>query len=614
MFNQYRRSLAAFAGLCCAFVAHADQGSADTMTVTATRIPQTVEETLSSVSVITRADIERKQAQTVLEALRGVPGINLTNRGGPGQLSTVSLRGTETRHVLVMIDGVKVSSPDTGLAQFERIPIDQVERIEVVRGPRTSLYGSEAIGGVIQIFTRREADEFKPHFSIGGSGGDLDSFKVEAGVSGSTENAWYNLNLTGYNTAGIDACNATPLNLGGCFAAEPDQDGSDYASGSLRAGFDLGSDASIDINLLRTDGFLEFDGLFQNESEYVNTVAGLRARFKPLENWQVTVRGGLSRSDTENFLNDVFVNQFDSTRYDLSLQNDFTVAPGHVITAGADRMTDELDATLPYAVTSRENHGYFAQYLGTFGRFDVQGSVRHDDNEQFGGYTTGNIGLGMDVTDSISVYASYGTAFTAPTFDFLYFPGFSNPDLRPETSESYEVGIRGDHRYWRWSANAYRTNIEDLIQNQFIGPFIGPVNLADSRIDGLELTAGGRVLGFEIDTSVTFLDPENRTGGANFGNVLVRRARKQFQVDIDRNLGRFSAGATIQGVGSRYEDPANTVKLDSYLLVDLRGEYRIHPGWRLQARVANLLDEDYETVNFFNQPGRSVFLTLRYQP
>lgn len=611
MFKQYRRSLAALMGLFCLSSVQAQQEALDTMTVTASRIPQTVDETLSSVSVITRADIERKQAQTVLDALRGVPGIDLTNRGGPGQLSSISLRGTETRHVLVMIDGIKVSSVDTGLTQFERIPIDQIERIEVVRGPRTSLYGSEAIGGVIQIFTRKGADEeLKPHFNIGGSGGDLDSFKASAGVSGRSTHGWFNLNLSGYNTPGINACNTPTGVFAGCFTNEPDRDGSDYVSGSLRAGYDLGDDASIDFNILRTDGFLEFDGAFQNESEYKNTVAGLRFSFKPVQNWRVTANAGLSRSDTENLLNGAFINRFDTTRHDLSLQNDVTVAPGHVITAGIDIVKDELDSTLPYTVTSRDNYGYFSQYLGELGRFNIQGSVRHDDNEQFGGYTTGNIGLGMDVTSSVSIYASYGTAFTAPSFDFLYFPGFSNPNLDPETSESYEVGLRGDHNLLRWSINAYRTNIENLIQNQFTGP----VNIADSRIDGLEATAGTMLLGFDINASLTWMDPENRTAGPNFGNVLVRRAREQFNIDIDRNMGDFSAGASIKGVGSRYDDPANTVKLDSYLLVDLRGEYRFNKAWRLQARIANLLDEEYETVAFFNQPGRTAFLTLRYQP
>ncbi len=610
MFKQYRRSFAAYAGLCCVLTVQAQDEPLDTMTVTAARVPQTVDDTLSSVTVISRADIEQQQYQTVIDALRGVPGIDLTNRGGPGQLSTVSIRGTETRHVLVMIDGIKTSSPDTGLTQFERIPIDQIERIEVVRGPRTSLYGSEAIGGVIQIFTRKSAEELKPHFSIGGSGGDLDSFNTSAGLSGRFEDAWFNLNLSGYKSAGINACN-TPIGVfGGCFTNEPDRDGSDYASGSLRAGFDLSEDASLDFNLLRTDGSLEFDGAFQNESDYINTLFGARLKFRPLQNWRVTMKGGYSRSETENFLNGAFVNRFNTSRYDLTLQNDVTIAPGHTVTLGLDYIRDELDATLPYAVTNRYNQGYFAQYLGELGRFSLQGSVRHDDNEQFGGHTTGNIALGMDLTSSVNIFASYGTAFTAPTFDFLYFPGFSNPDLDPETSDSYEVGVRGSHRPLQWSVSVFRNNIDNLIQNQLTGP----VNVADSRIDGLEATAGTRLLGFDINAALTLMDPENRTAGADFGNVLVRRAREQLKIDIDRRFDRFSAGASVHAVGSRYDDPANTARLDSYVLVDLRGEYRLSQAWRVQARLANLLDEDYETVDFFNQPGRTVFLTLRYQP
>lgn len=608
-----QRTLITLVVCCCLPVAEAQDRPLETMTVTATRTPETASESLSSVTVIDRSDIETKQAQTLPDALRGIAGLDIANQGGPGQLTSFFLRGTESDHVLVMIDGVKVGSATTSLTQFENIPIDQVERIEVVRGPRASLYGSEAIGGVIQIFTRKgRTESFTPHASIGVSAGDIDSLKGSAGVSGSYGNGWYSVNFAGYGTSGINACDPANAGSGGCFAMEPDDDSSDYGSGSFRAGYDLGEDASLDINYLRTDGFAEFDGTFQNETDFSNQVFGTRLRFRPLDRWHVSLSGGQSTDETLNFIDGSFASQFETTRRDVSFQNDIDLLPGHLLTLGYDYLQDEVDSSTPFAVDTRNNSGYFAQYQATIGRFDMQASLRHDDNEQFGGYTTGGAALGFAFTRSLRLVMSYGTAFKAPSFNDLFFPGFGNPDLDPETSESYEISLRGQYTDSYWSLSAYQTDIDDLIGTEPLT--FQAINVNKARIRGLEATAGTNLYGFDIKSTLTLLDPENRSPGPNFGNDLNRRAEYQFNLDIDRRMGRFNAGGSIYFAGSRYDDLANEVELDSYVLVDLRGEYRFDDSWQLQTRVANLLDEDYETARFFNQPGRSVFLTLRYQP
>lgn len=593
-------------------MAETEAEETETMTVTATRTPSTVDDAVSSVTVITREDIERMQAQNVPDALRGVAGLDISNQGGPGQLTTFFLRGTNSNQVLVLVDGVKVGSATTGLTQFENIPIGQVERIEVVRGPRASLYGSEALGGVIQIFTRRGGGELRPYASLGGSIGDLHSVRSNIGVSGGGDNAWFNLNFTGFWTGGIDSCSTPPGVMAGCFAFDPDRDGSHYGSGSLRAGYRFDNNAEVEVHYLQTGGFTEFDGSFQNESEYTNTVVGGQVKFSPLSRWNLTLNAGRSMDETENLLDGAFASRFDTTRDTISVQNDVLLAPNHLLTLAFDYQKDKVDSDTAFVVNSRDNRGYFGQYQGGFGRFDIEASVRHDDNEQFGGHTTGGAGFGFALTQWLRLTASYGTAFKAPTFNDLYFPfGFGNPDLDPEKSESFEIGLRGRHDWGRWSLNAYQTNIDDLIS---LDEFFVPRNISRARIRGLEGTVTTQLHGFDIHAAMTLLDAVNRTPGPNRGNELPRRAREQLRLDIDRAIGRFSAGTTVYASGRRFDDAANNERMGGYVTLDLRGEYRPHRDWRVQGRIANLLDKEYETARFFNQPGRTFFLTVVYQP
>lgn len=583
----------------------------DPVIVTATRTAQTADETLSSITVITRKEIEREQAQSVQELMRGIPGVDIANNGGPGKASSVFLRGTESDHVLVLIDGVKVGSATLGTTAFQDIPVEQIERIEIVRGPRSSLYGSEAIGGVIQIFTRKGGGALKPFFSIGG--GNYQTYSGSAGVSGGGERGWFSASASGIDTEGFNACNGKPSPGGaGCFTTEPDKDGYRNLSGSLRAGYRFDNSLEMDVHALRAEGKNEFDGSFVNESESVQQVLGGTLRFSPADMWDIALTVGRSWDESDNFKDGTFLSRFDTERDTLSFQNDLSVAPDHLLTVGADYQDDRVEGTTAYAVSSRDNTGLFTQYQGRFGAHDVQLSLRRDDNEQFGNRDTGGAAWGYALSEGLRLTASYGTAFKAPTFNELYFPGFGNPNLRPEESDSFELGLSGKPAWGHWSINAYETRIDDLIA--FDASTFAPANIDQARIRGLEAIVGTQLGGWDLNTNLTLLDPENRSGGANDGNVLPRRARQSLRLDADRNFGRYRLGATLLAAGKRYDDLANTRQLGGYATIDLRAEYALAKDWRLQARVENLLDKDYETAAFFNQPGRSLYLTLRYQP
>lgn len=600
-------ALAAYAGSVCA--QSVDQPADPIIIITATRVAQTADETLAPVTVITREDIERQQAQSVQDVLRGTPGLSIANAGGAGKATSVFLRGTESDHVLVLIDGIKVGSATLGTTAFQDIPVEQIERIEIVRGPRSSLYGSEAIGGVIQIFTRKGGGAPKPFFSIGG--GSFHTYNTSAGISGGGERGWFNLGASDIDTEGFNACDGPGVGFSGCGTVEPDRDGHRNVSGSARAGYRFSNGTELDVNALRAKGETEFDGSATNASKSVQQVVGGRLRL-PAAPWQVTLAAGQSRDESDNFKDGVFQSDFNTRRDTASLQNDFTLGQTQLFTVGFDYLDDRVDSTTDYAVTSRDNKGLFTQYQAGLGQQDLQLALRRDDNEQFGRHTTGGLAWGYGSEQGLRVTASYGTAFKAPSFNELFFPGFGNPDLRPEESRSIELGLSGVAAAGHWSLNAYQTEVDNLIA--FDATTFAPANIAEARIRGLEAIIAARVEAWDLRTSLTLLDPENRSPGANRGNELPRRARQALRLDLDRDLGNYRLGATLFAEGRRFDDLGNTRELSGYAIVDLRAEYAFAKAWRAQARVENLLDKDYETAAFFNQPGRSYYLTLRYQP
>lgn len=607
---------------------HAESDPRDAVIVTATRTAITANEALAAVSVITRQDIERSQAQSVQDLLRGEPGISVTNNGGPGKSTAVFLRGTESDHVLVLIDGVKVGSATLGTAAFQDIPVEQIERIEIVRGPRSSLYGSEAIGGVIQIFTRKGGGPAKPFFSLGG--GSHDTHEGLVGVSGGGDRGWFNLSASGIDTEGFNACRGEP-GVGGCFADEPDRDGYRNGSSAARGGYRFANGAEMDVNILRTRGKNEFDG-FVNESKSLQQIIGTRLRFSPMAPWNVTLAAGRSRDESDNFKNGVFNSRFNTERDTVSFQNDVSIGAAQLLTLGLDRQEDRITSNRAYAVTSRDNEALFIQHQLGLGRHDLQASLRRDDNEQFGRHTTGSLAWGHSFSDTLRGMISHGTAFKAPTFNELYWPnssfvdsaGFTNisrgnPDLSPEESKTTELGLRYKLAVSSINLSVYETEARDLIDWATTATGLtefttAPANVDRIRIRGFEATFDTRLADWAVRTSLTLLDPENRSVGANQGNVLPRRSERALRLDLDRALGKYRVGTTVFAEGERYDDLANTRRLGGYATVDLRAEYALARAWRAQARVANLLDKDYETAAFFSQEGRSYYFTLRYQP
>lgn len=580
----------------------------DGVVVTATRTARTQDATLAAMTVIDREEIQRLQPASLPELLRKVPGASIANNGGAGKESSLFLRGTESDHVLVLVDGLKVGSATSGKAALQDIPVEQIERIEVVRGPFSSLYGSEAIGGVIQIFTRRPQVAFSPSFSVGA--GTESTYKATAGVEGRGDKGWYALNVAHDTTDGINAC-VSPT---GCFGYDPDRDGYTNNSVSAQGGYAFGDAWNVDLRALRAEGENEYDGSIYagNEAKTVQQTGGARVRYRAGDLATFTLNLGQSEDKSRQFNDGVYLSLFRTDRDQGGLQADFNFGGG-TLTTGFDWVRDEVDSDTLYAVTERINRAEFAQWQQGFGGHSLQASVRRDDNSQFGGKTTGSALWGWDFTEALRLTASYGTAFKAPTFNELYFPFYGNPALTPETSRSAELGLRGKHGWGEWSLNAFQTDVDDLI-----GTYCTPtwecyaINIDEARIEGAELGVSTQLAGWDLRGSAAWIDPRNRSTGSNHDNILPRRARETARLDADRSFGAFNVGASVTAAGERYDNLANTHRLGGYATTDLRAGYAFNPAWRVNLSVNNVFDKQYETAAFYAQPGRTWMLTLRY--
>ena len=579
------------------------------ITVTATRTEQ--ETNLVSTTVIKRADIERLQANSVEDALRGVAGINFTNEGGVGKNSSVFLRGTESSHLIVMVDGIRMGSITDGRTAFQDLPISEIDNIEVIRGAKSSLYGSEAIGGVIHIHTRQGAEKaLKPSFSV--SAGSHNRYRYSGGVSGKVAKTWYNLNLTHEQTQGFDAKSA---------GTTPDNDGFNNNSGSVRIGHQITDKLLVEGNFLYAAGHNEYDitphPIFAGGDEfaknnYVQQVVGGQIKYKAADFWTMTFKAGESR----DIYNDKSISpsRYETHRFSLTAQNDFTLAKGHLLTVGYDYLADELKSSTQFNQSKRDDHAVFTQYQGSYENHSVLAGFRHDENQQFGGYNTWNVAYGYQFFKDFNFSASYGTAFKAPTFNQTYAPAAwqANPNLKPESSRNYEVSLKGKHDWGRWEINHYGTYIKNLIVYP-AWPGLAE-NISQARIRGVELIGETQVYGFNVRGNLSLLNPENREYGANGGKVLNRRAEQVFRLDVDKRIDNFSAGATVIAEGRRFDDVANTQRVGGFATLDLRAEYTLLKQLTLQAKVNNILNKQYQTVKGYNTDDLNVFFTLRYVP
>ncbi len=577
--------------------------------VTAARLEQPLDETLASVTVIRRADIERAQARSVEELLAGVEGLSIAGGGGLGKVTSVFVRGAESDHTLWLVDGVRIGSVTTGTPSLQDLPIDTIERIEIVRGPRSSLYGADAIGGVVQVFTRRGGSAPASLRLTSGSNGTRQG---AASVGFGDDTAWVDLQASHLQTDGIDSCRGLPFPPGGgCFISEPDRDPYRNTSGNLRAGWRLSPDFELQGFVQRTEGRGDFDGSFVNESAVMNQVVGLDLSGRVGERWQSKLSAGRSRDEITSFRDGTQRSVFDTRRDSASWQNDVAFGAGGQLVVGLDWLQDRVSGSTRFVEDSRWNRAAFAQYQVSVGRQEFAVAARLDDNQQFGSNVTGSLGWGLGLGSGLNLYASAGTGFKAPSFNELYFPGFGNARLDPETASTVEFGLKQSAGWGRWSLAAFGSEVDDLIA--FDSATFLPQNVARARLAGVEGSLRLQRAGWRFEQSLTWLDAQDRSPGAPSGRELPRRPALSGRSTLGWSAQAWEVGVSAQFAGRRYDDLANRQELGSYVVVDFTGAYRLSRSMELQLRLANAFDRRYETAYLYPSLGREALVTFRYR-
>ena len=591
----------------------ANETQLDTMIVSAHRTDIPAARLLSSVSVVTRRDIERFNYQTLTEAISSLPGVDIANTGGTGKLTSLFIRGTDSNHTQILLNGIKLATSEFGAPQLEYIPLEHIERIELLRGPQSSLYGSESIGGTIQIFTKQaKSNSLTPHLSIGY--GTHSTKLANFSISGGNNNTWFNVGAGYKESDGFNSCDGRSGRFFiGCFTNEPDNDAYQNRNLSVHIGHQFTERTNIEIFNLYSEGETEFDGsiFVGNQTDFLQHTLGMRLDSEITPSWSITSSLSQGKVESENNKDGVDVNFTDNEKNYFSLQNDFKLDAGTLLSLGFDFENDKIDTTNDFNEDESNNRAYFSQLVGQFGDSDYRIALRVDDNDQFGHHTTGNVAFGHQVSNALRAYVSYGTAYTAPSFVDLYSPFGANPNLEPEESKSYEIGLSGSHFNTNWSLAIYQTHINDFIS---LDSFFIPQNISKARIRGAEFTAQKQIVGIEFDSQLTLAEPENRSSVTNEGNVLARRAEHSFTLNGYKSFGCYSLATKIYTVGRRFDDSANSRRLAPYTTVDLVGNYKVIRNLHLQLKIANLFNQEYEEVSGYNTDGANFLMSLHYRP
>ena len=621
----YRMSLLATTVAACCISAQATAAEQlEEVVVTASRTEQPISEVIGSVTVITREEIEKRQAQSLQELLRGELGIDITNQGGQGKISNIFMRGANSNQTIILLDGQRLDSATDGATRIELIPVDQIQRIEIVRGPRSSLYGSDAIGGVIQIFTR---DNQGVSASI--STGTYNTHNVSAGYG--TERNGLRIKLNG-NHQQSDGFNARSDGF------EADNDGYKNRSLNGQIGYSFGNIADIELKTLYATGYTEFDdefGFYKNlETKFTNSTPNLKISIHANDLVSITATNGIAINKTETFSNNTSQYRFDTTKQSSSLQLDIH-SKAIKFSLGLDHTKDSLDSTSSYTKTETSNTGIFEQLSAIINNQELSQSVRRDNKEQIGSHDTYNLGYKWFSSErKKSINLGVGQAFHAPTFNDLYFPQLDyyddpatpyseeyhykpNPNLKPETSRSFEVGTSGYYSGGFWSLQRYYTEVKDLIDGNHYDAataIYSPQNISTARIEGTEISVTKSYEQITTMLNYTIQDPRSLEEGANYNHTLARRSRQSGRLTMSYDLGSAKLSTNVNAIGPRFDDIQNTKRMGGYTTIDLLAAVPFKSGFSLQLKAANVLDRHYETVSNYNQEGRNISLQLSYHP
>lgn len=579
-----------------------DEKLVNEVITTANKYEQPLAETLATAYRISAHDIQRLQPDDLPSLLNRVSGLNVQNNGGRGSVTGLFMRGAKSAQVVVLIDGVRTSSATTGATALENIPVESIESIEIVKGPVSGLYGADAVGGVIQIFTHKGSTK-----GIDGSAftafGSNQLRENGLSVSGGDGKNRFYASVSVENARGIDR---TAIETDG----NHDRDGFKEKSSSLSATLTLSDSVSAQLNHLSSDGRTEFDNLFgvddgwYSESELESF--GARLSYKAADKLSFHFDSGYL---SDHLVTPAYFSDLKTRRRSFAIQSDYTLSNNTILSGGVDYYDDTVTANTSYVETERDNLGVFLQLQKDISRLSSVINVRHDDNEAYGEITNGSVAFSIDVMKEIKIVASYGTAFRAPTFNDLYYPGFENPLLKPEKSDSYELSVRGVLSSGSWRINFYRNEVEDLIQ--WDGVQMKAVNTDSATLEGIELESNLSFMEWQLVASAAY--QEARDDSTN--DLLDDRAVVSGDLSLGREFSSIYVAVDVQAERGRRDEGG--MRLPGFGIWGFSAVYQLSDQLKLSGRVDNLFDKNY-VINLatpgvaYNTDGTAAKLKIEY--
>jgi len=598
-----------------AALAQAQANPGDTVQVIGTRAPTALNRVVADVVVIDRDRIRATSADSLEDLLRREGGIQLSRNGGPGQNASVLIRGSGASNTLVLIDGVRIGSATLGQTDLATISLAQVERIEILRGPGSSLYGADAIGGVVNVVTRR--GEGALHVQGNAAVGNRASGEAYVAASGAQRGFDYALSLSGETSDGVSA--VLPGDLFGIY--NPDDDGFTRYGLQLAGGYSWQPGQRIGLSYNASQNRSQFDSAeypppnflpdpspdFRNRT--TTQLTTLQYQGELAADWVALLRASYQTDQLKAGAN--VVSQYDTTRRQITAQATWTPSPQHQLVGAVDLLTEAIEST-DYSAPDRDNTGLVLGYTGRFGAQKLQADLRWDHNSVYDNQTTGKLGWGMDLAEGWSVRAVAGTAFRAPTFNDLYFPNFGVVTLSPERSRSIEAGLNYQAVLTSVSATAYYNKVSDLIGYQADPNQCPPGfafgcagNTARALLQGITLQGLQQWGAFQFTLALDWLNAKDR----DTGQTLARRAANQQTFAVDWNEGPWQLGGALLRVSSR---PDAGVLLPAYALLNLNARWRFERFWQLEFRLQNAFDKDYQPARDYQDLGRQAWAGLRY--
>ncbi|BDY05246.1 TonB-dependent receptor [Ferrimonas sp. YFM] len=571
----------------------------DVIVVTGDRFDSAPEQQLTIINTIERVEIEKISPTSVADLLERLPGVSVTRNGGAGQNASISIRGANSDHVLVLVDGIRINSATLGSVSFSTISPEQIERIEVVKGPRASVWGSDAIGGVIQIFTRKlDQGQWYAGAAVGS-----DAYgRLAAGVGVGHGDGRTSLTLSTEQGDGFDAKRD----------GEDDDDGFDRITAGINGGQTLNNQWQLNWVGQYNTGNNEYDSSYGgNEADFDNFLWNLGAQYNQGD-YTSKLSVGQARDYNDNFRDGSPDHSiYETRREQLNWSNQYLPSDVLTLIGGVDFYNESVRGD--YAQDERDVLGVYALARADLDAWLLEASVRYDDVENIDSETSYNLSAAYRFGNGWRLTAGHGTAFKAPTFNDLYWPGSGNPDLRSETASNSDLTLSYSGDGYNAYLSVFHNDVEDLIdwfntgvKNEFDYDIWAVDNIAEARLQGIELSVNFSSLGLDHQVAYTYLDAEDKQKDEQ----LEGRSEHEFDYSASYAWTQWDLTLDYHYQGKRKERGDNY--LDPYHKVDLSLGYELSESWFVRLKANNLLDEEIITSANYNGPGTEWFLSVSY--